>query len=254
MEGKRKPSAYPILKNAPITEAVLDLRVQLPKESDLEVLRGFESRVKDRFPIRKERFFMHSQIRLVKSESKEAVETKSGTDGFLFESKEERMVVQARLDGYTFNKLKPYKDWKSFRSLAHELWEGYVAICKPVKVVRIALRYINRFEVPLPLGDFREYILTSPEVASGLPQGLSAFFMRIELHNEDIPAAAIITETMENVSESRKLPLILDIDVIKKNDYLPTDKSIWSDFDKIRDFKNKIFFESITDKARGLFK
>ena len=66
-----------------------------------------------------------------------------GPDGYLFTSVDGRQVVQARLDGFTFSRLKPYDKWESLRDEARELWQHYVQIASPETVTRVALRYIN---------------------------------------------------------------------------------------------------------------
>ena len=176
------------------------------------------------------------------------------TDSF-FRSPYEQKVVQARLDGFTFNKLKPYENWEMFRDEGRELWEFYLELAHPLRVNRIALRYVNRIEVPLPFGDFNEYILTNPQVAPKLPQSLSSFFMRIQIPFSDQMALATITQTMEKPTESQKLPLIIDIDVVRQSNFTKDAFSeIWDGFEELRIVKNDIFFNSITEKAQELFK
>jgi uncharacterized protein (TIGR04255 family) len=45
----------------------------------------------------------------------------------------------------------------------------------------------------------------------------------------------------------------LDIDVFKQRDVIG-EEDAWQTLEALRDFKNKIFFESITEKAKELFK
>ncbi len=242
---------YTVFPNAPITEALLDIRVKLPEKRALADLKVFQDHIKDRFPGRKERKFLMSALHLAPEPS--ARVSASGSDGYLFESPKEKKIVQARLDGFTFNKLKPYENWESFCSEARELWALYFKIANPTKVTRIALRYINRIEVPLPMKDFKEYILTSPEVAPELPQGVAHFFMRLVIPNDDIGAVAVITQTMEEPTADGKLPLILDIDVWQKTEYEGENPKMWDEFEKLRIFKNDVFFNTTTDKAKELF-
>ncbi len=44
----------------------------------------------------------------VSPEGAETLPSSGGPDGYLFRSPNEKKVVQVRLDGFTFNKLKPY--------------------------------------------------------------------------------------------------------------------------------------------------
>jgi uncharacterized protein (TIGR04255 family) len=176
----------------------------------------------------------------------------SRVDGYLFTSADGRQIVQARLDGFTANRLKPYRDWATFRDEARTHWEAYCRQTRPEAVTRLALRYINRIEIPVPFADFKEYILTTPEVAPGLPQGLANFFMRVVLPLEQFGCVAIITETLEE-PKAEVIPYVLDIDVVSERPFAPTDDEIWRTFETLRLAKNEVFFKSVTAKAQELF-
>jgi len=175
-------------------------------------------------------------------------------DGYLYTSVDGKYIVQARLDGFTLSRLQPYDNWESFRDEGKRLWEHYIAIAMPNLVSRLALRYINRLELPMPFKDFKEYILTTPEIAPALPQGLKTFFMRLEVPHDEYQAIAIVTETIEPPPNDQFLPLIFDIDVIHEAQFSPGSTEIWQTFEQLRNFKNEIFFNSLTDKAKELFK
>lgn len=248
----KKADDYTIFPNAPITEAILDIRAELPETVKLEDLVAFQNSIRGRFPEKKERYLYEAGLQF----SQEGVSTtppQQKIDGYLFESLAEKKVVQARLDGFTFNKLKPYENWEVFCKEGRELWNLYSQIAHPTKVIRIALRYINRIEIPLPLKDFEEYILTFPQIAPTLPQAVARFLMQLVIPNTSIEANGIITIAVENVTD-QKLSLIFDIDVSRASSYVDNKEDIWSDFEKLRIFKNEIFFKSITDKTKELFK
>lgn len=239
--------------NPPITEALLDIRVNLPKETTLETLLSFQNEIKEDFPNKKERHMGTFQIRT--GAAPEIFASSDRIDGYMFFAPDNQKIVQTRLDGFTFNKLKPYSKWETFSQEAKYLWDHYVKIAKPINIVRLALRYINRIEIPLPFGDFKEYILTNPEIAPGISQGLAEFFMQLVIPNADIQATAIVTETIEKINDKSKvLPLIFDIDVGKNIILEPKSDEIWNIMDDLRNFKNQIFMSSVTDKTKGLFK
>ncbi|HEB33005.1 MAG TPA: TIGR04255 family protein [Spirochaetes bacterium] len=249
VENKQK---YQIFSKAPIKEALLDIRVQLKPEIKLTDLLEFQEAIKDQYPDRKERKFAKYGFQVVPKPS--AHLDKSGTDGYLFKSSNGEKVVQARLDGFTFNKLKPYESWKDLRDESQQLWSIYTKTVNPVKVQRIALRYINRLEVPLPIKEFRDYILTSLDIPENLPQAVSNFFIRLEMPYHEIGAIAIVMHTIEPPTKDNKLPMIFDIDVSKEVDYETESVAIWEDFEKLRIIKNEVFFNSITDKTKELIK
>src|SRR3990167_5750912 len=95
--------------HAPITEALLDIRVKLPAQIDLTRLTTFHDAVKDRYPLKRERTSWHGGFQLKPGTGPEMLASSSGgPDGYLFTSADGRQIVQARLDGFTFNRLKPY--------------------------------------------------------------------------------------------------------------------------------------------------
>jgi uncharacterized protein (TIGR04255 family) len=247
-------SEYPVFKNAPIIEALLDVRVELPKQVDLKTLEAFYGYVQERFPERQERKFFKAEFKFPPGIPPASVPTSSETVGYLFRSPIEKKIVQARLDGFTFNKLNPYENWKLFCSEARNLWNLYLQIASPLRVTRIAARYINRIDIPLPMKDFKDYILTVPEIAPNVPQALAHFFMRLVIPNPEIQATAVIVETMETPIDNQRLSLILDIDVWRETVYENNQPEMWDDFERLRVFKNNIFFNSITEKTKELFR
>jgi len=245
-------TSYTVFPHAPITEALLDIRAELPERVTLQDLETFHVNLKDRFPDKQQRMSYRADFKL-SPEGSSVDAPPSKPDGFLFHSPIEKKIVQARLDGFTFNKLKPYESWEVFRLEARQLWNEYFKIAHPVKVTRIALRYINRIEIPLPFKTFKEYVLTTPDIAPALPQGLAQFFMQLVIPNQDTEATAVINQTMETPTDQR-LPLIFDIDVFREVVYVDNKEEMWAEIEKLRKFKNDIFFNSITEKTMELFK
>ncbi len=243
---------WPRFPNAPIVEALLDIRAKLPNDINLDRLAAFQDEIKESYPRRNERRVWTAQVKLG-----DAVEVQEqgpiATDGFIFTSKDGLRTIQARLDGFTFNKLKPYDSWEPLRDEAKSHWRRYLAIARPEIVSRIALRYINRIMIPLPIKDFKEYIQTVPEIAPALPQGLAGFLMRLVIPVEKYHSTAIVTETME-APQNELLPWILDIDVFREGVFAVNNDEIWDILEQLRELKNEIFFQSTTAKAKELFK
>jgi uncharacterized protein (TIGR04255 family) len=239
--------------NAPIVEALLDIRANLPPDASLEKLKSFHNNVRDRFPVLEEKRFIKTEFQFGKDEPQIAASEK-GVEGFFFKSDREKKLIQFRLNGFTYNKLTPYENWKVFSEEACYFWDSFKELARPTKVERIALRYINRILVPLPFNDFSEYILTNPQIAPNLPQALLNFFLRFVINSPDSKFTAIVTETFEERTKDNKLPIILDIDVFSAKAYDINSKELWDNFEKIRDFKNQIFFNSITEKTKELFR
>lgn len=252
MKTEHKMAPY---NNPPIAEAILDIKTSLPPDIFLSHLQEFQEFVKVDYPVKKERRFFEGGVQFKSGSAPEFKASTEKVDGFLFHSDDNKSIVQVRLDGFTFNKLRPYSNWEKFSNESKRLWAQYLKIAKPISVSRIALRYINRIELPMPFSDFKEYIRTAPEVAIGIPQGLAGFFVRLVIPNEQIGATAIVIETIEPIRpDTNKLPLIFDLDVFKSVSMEPDTGKIWAMLNQLREYKNLIFDKSLTDKTKELFK
>src|SRR5438105_10501945 len=162
---------------APILEAVLDIRVALQDDVSLETLARVGAEVGNSYPTRKDRLQFESELTM--SAEVASASTRRSQSGYIFFSIDERQSFQARKDGFTFSRLAPYTGWEAFSSEARKLWEHYRLLVPVNTITRLGVRYINRLDLPLPLGDFKEYLRTVPEVSPDLPQGLRGYFMQL---------------------------------------------------------------------------
>jgi uncharacterized protein (TIGR04255 family) len=98
-----------------------------------------------------------------------------------------------------------------FATEARRLWDLYRSVARPSKLIRLAVRYINRIDIPLPLNDFKDYLRTVPEVSPALPQGLTGYFMHLEIPLADIKSLALINETIIEPASQNVVSVVLDI-------------------------------------------
>jgi uncharacterized protein (TIGR04255 family) len=245
---------YPILRNAPITEALIDFRIKIKEGFDVGLIEALYDVISGQYPDKKARHRLEGRFEFKKGERPFSLSTET-IDGYIFTSADQKQVFQARIDGFTFNRLKPYDKWESFRDEAVKLWRLFKELISP-EIVRVGLRYINKFDIPLfpqPLRDFNEYLTAAPIVPEGLPQGVSSFLTRVVIQNPEIDAAAIITQAFEQIIDPKFIPIILDIDAFEQKDRIK-DQEAWQALEELRLFKNQIFFSSITEKTKELFK
>ncbi|MCC6929956.1 MAG: TIGR04255 family protein [Gemmatimonadaceae bacterium] len=245
---------YETLPHAPLTEALIDFGVSAEFPIDLDALSQFGERIANRYPGRTIMHAVRSEFALTPTG---VVPRPGGTsatqNGYRFQSADATQVVQARTDGIAISRLRPYRDWGSLVAEARDIWEAYAEATGVPHVSRLALRYINRIEVPLPFSDFKEYFLTIPEVGTGIPQGLAAFFMRLTIPFEQIGAVAIINQTIDvSVDPRDRLPVIFDIELNRIGKVEGAE--IWRMLESLRAAKNQVFFRSLTPKCLELFR
>lgn len=234
---------------APITEAIIDLRVTLPEQFTVEDLADIHFLIKDRFPTKEP---IHTGSLTFQTGPSIKIDASREQHGFLFRSEDGLKIFQAKLSGFTFNRLAPYTTWEDFRSDARRLWEIYKSVCKPSSVVRVAVRFINRLDLPGPVVDFKHYLQTLPEIAPNLPQGLSGFFMQLQIPQEDLNSMLIINEAFTPSTSPEIVSVILDFDLFREQVWQSNDEGIWKFLEELRHRKNLVFEESITDKTREL--
>lgn len=246
----------PVLKNAPITEALIDIRVKLPSTIDAKSIDFIFEQIKSRYPVRQEHRVSEFSFEL-KPDEHPLKASPQRVNGYRYISADKTQIVQARLDGFTMSRLHPYTEWKDLRDETQELWRYYKKIAKPDAITRVALRYINNLNIPLPINDFADYLTAPPIVPNGLPQGISSFLTRVIVPEPHLGANAMITQAFEPVAPEIKithLPIILDIDVSKYDSQGIDEKDAWDTIEQLRHLKNKIFDKSITDKLKETYK
>lgn len=237
-------------ERAPATEALIDIRVESPAGVTLSGLERLHEQVRDQYPIKNKRLFVQGEFSA--GEEVGAVATQK-LMGFSFTSENGKQIFQARLDGFTFSRLRPYGNWNDLRDEARRLWRIYRTCVTASRISRVAVRYINQIDIPVPQIDYKEYFRTIPEVSSDLPQGLSGFFMQLQFPQEDFGGILVLTQTAVPPPVPSTTSVILDLDVFKESVDFGSEEESWALLETLRDRKNEFFEGSITDKTRALF-
>ncbi|RLT01814.1 MAG: TIGR04255 family protein [Planctomycetota bacterium] len=241
-----------IYSQAPITEAIIDLRIAARTEIDLDMLRRLSEATQDRFP-RIDPIYEATGKMQVKPGISASASAHQIQLGFRAISSDAKIVCQRQLTGFTVSRLAPYESWEPFRDLARELWDQYRTAVGCDVVTRIAVRYVNRIDLPESPVELKHYFRTSPEVSADLPQLMEGFFMQIRLPQADIGSTAVLNQTIVPSLQSDCTSVVLDIDLFRDH-ALPGDEcALWECFEVLHDRKNEIFEACITDAARELF-
>ena len=172
--------------------------------------------------------------------------------GWRYESDDGKLVWQFRSDGFTISRLTPYDRWGTFQQEAQRLWLAYRESVRPQKLVRLAVRYVNRFDLPGPKVDLKRFFRTSPEVSPALSQDLNSFFMQVQISQEDIRSQLVINQTFLPPAREEVVSVVLDIDLFRGEEVPQDEPAIWDFFEVLHARKNDVFEACITDQAREL--
>jgi uncharacterized protein (TIGR04255 family) len=244
---------FPHLSKAPITEALIDIQVVLPADKQIADLDSVASRVSVDYP-KKRMDISVSDVRVQLGQAPTA-EIKQERLGFGLASDDGRNIFQARLNGFTFSRLKPYETWEALKNEATRLWKVYRETCTPDQVTRIAVRYINHLLLPVPTQNFGDFLTAGPRLPPRLSQELVAFLTRNVILDKSSGALAIITQSFDPDQKplAESMSVLLDIDAFYQVSLDPgLDTEIEEHLERLHLVKNRIFFESITEKMEEL--
>lgn len=105
---------------APLTEAIIDIKVVLPGEVTIDTLADIYSLINDRFPRRE---VIHLGSVVLQPDATIPINATQQVNGFFFRSEDGLKIFQVTLNSFTFNRLAPYTSWEELRDDAKYLWK-----------------------------------------------------------------------------------------------------------------------------------
>lgn len=242
------------LRNAPITEALVDIHVEPREGTSADTLRKAFSDLDFGYylkgPISQGTFGFRFT-----NEGRQA-ETMADTKqvGLRLHSEDEKYVAQCRTNGFTLSRLPPYEDWSALIGEAQRVWSIYRERTNALRVTRIATRYINNLQLPMAHGEsFQLYLQKFADVPDEAPQSLASFLQRFLLVDPPNSSAVNITIALESPPQDGRFPVILDIDAFTDRQLDPQSEQVWTTLECLRTLKNRCFFGSLTEKTVELY-
>jgi uncharacterized protein (TIGR04255 family) len=239
------------LPNAPIIEAIIDVRVETPPNFDPACLDTAGKALGD-FYLPPEPL-THANIAINLQAKEPATTVTKQADGFRYWSTDRKYVAVFKPTGFGFSRLEKYTEWPDVFNRASAAWKVYQDIVHPQKAIRTAVRYINRLVFPVSsFGGLSEFLVIPINMPSGMPPAQS-FTTRAVIADPQTNISAALTFATENQSQPDKLSILFDIDA-----FCPLSLIIGPDlapdhFEHLRLMKNDIFFSHLTEKAVSLY-
>ncbi len=178
-----------------------------------------------------------------------------GWKGLRFQSIDKKYIVQFNRDGFGLSRLEPYETWEKFSDEALRLWNGYAEFTKPTQVTRLGLRYINSIQLPPNELQFGEYVSVGPSTPESLNFSVSGFMHQDAVVVPNYSYAINIIKTLQRPPDlSIGLNLILDIDTFSTVPLSVHRSKIKNHLAEMRWLKNKVFFDTVTEKSLERFR
>jgi len=229
---------------APIIEALVDFQIQRVPNETLAALKAIKLPSEYREVNILGEFT--SEVRI--EEQAPIASAKGGPIGYRFQSADDKYVLQARVNGFTFSRLAPYDRWEPFMEEARTVWQPYREVVGNVAVVQFSVRYINKLHMP-PGSEMSVYLRTFPEVSPELPQTLHGSFMRLEMPL-DLPDGMLILQQFYAPPEQPdQVAMILDNELrFQLSQGKLSDAELWARVEDLREVKNRVFRGCLTPK------
>jgi uncharacterized protein (TIGR04255 family) len=243
------------LRNAPIQEALVDLRIatsgstaKLDERAAQAVMEPLIGHLQADYP--KSAWQQRWETRVATSAGKvHGPETQMvGFQGLMLSDVADSRIVQFRFDGFTFSQLRGYSSGDDLFAESLRLWQPYVDALNPSAAIRVALRYINRLTLPLRTDDdFEKFLVAPVQMPAGTPQMVSEFLTRSVAH-PDKHTSAVVTQRMEK-GPPEAVPFVLDIDVFRTGEFTTSGTELLPLLQELRVIKNQLFFAFLTNAA-----
>jgi len=245
-------SDFPNLSNSPITEALIDIQTTSDEPCTFESLISVKNSLINDFPNVEQQQAGIINFNFSKDES--SASSNQEPTGFIMRTDDKLYAAQILLNRVSISRLKPYLDWSELRIRMERLWPIYRDVTSAVRVKRLAVRNINKLLLPDATKKLGYYFTNPMTIPDGLPQNYANYLVRAVIPDVDIDSVAIIQQILEGITPDNQISIIFDIDTFKEVDIDVNDKeNIWSTIEELHRFKNRIFFNSITENTKELF-
>lgn len=249
----------PHYSRAPIIEATISLGIVPPAILSTEHLTKIRELVQDQYPSMREEHLYTGEVSISEPGQPPEHDDVHEHLGYVFHSEDGQRSFRANLEGFDFSVKKPYDRWEVFRDEARHLWTMFKDVSGAEEVARVAVRYINRIDIPVsPSVDLEKYLSIYPELPDAWPSGTSIhnFFMQVQSWQEELDCNLIVNQAPAHSPEAGMTSIRLDFDLFREAYEAPwkieNEEDIWNFLEKLHERNNEIFQASITDATKEL--
>ena len=183
--------------------------------------------------------------------------------GYKLSSLEGTDLILVRPDVFGVGRLAPYEGWDSFCSTLKKNWEEAKKVFGYRPINRLALRYINRIDIPCdvrpvieedvhPVIEETDYV----NISIAVPKDVVNVFQGYRIEFAAKTEKDILFTVRTGASKSPMVDhigIILDLDIYKVKDLPQKDGDMWNLLNELRLQKNSLFERFVTNKSRELF-
>jgi uncharacterized protein (TIGR04255 family) len=198
--------------NPPIIEALCEFQFDTDVSWDLTLIGLIYDKLKEFFP-KKQQLPLNLAIAAT-SETNEQAGNIPLLPLVRFLDSDEKKLVQLGQNLLTVNHLKPYDSWEEFSPVIENVFKIYLETAKPKGLRHIAIRYINRIEVPRANISWESLFRLRVLIPQDLPENIEAFLIGVNLPYEDAKDTLRIQLGTVNTEATDIIAMLLEITYI----------------------------------------
>ena len=242
--------------NPPIRQAALEVNFTSPEEGIIALLPDLRQKLADVFPESRDRNLNH-----VTASKDHPISSKSELNGTQLRSLERSQLAKIGPEGIVVTQIGKYPGWEIFCDAAMRCIDACAEVMPSITYDLLSLRYINQLIVPIPC-NLAQFLRIYPQTPDDLDIGsFGEFNTQLEFVAKDPKYGITIRQGVLPNSSETVGALLLDIEVYTRDLESQrlmrhgdeTDR-LWLTFSDIRNLKNLVFEQSITDEMRALFR
>lgn len=236
----------------PITEAVIGINFTTPLDD--ETLKSLSQKLTKFYP--EQQVISNVSFALDISNNNLAspnMETQK-EDSFRLATPDQTQIVVLSKSNFLFSQLAPYQGWDKFFKRFTRDWVFIKRNTGFRELSRLGVRYLNRLDLPVVnnIVEYEKFLNVYPLLPKSLETVIGyAIQIAIPLAkigcNLNINSGGVPSPLLNHIS------ILVDLDISKDQALPQKDTDIFELLNLIRDEKNRIFEECITQSSRKLF-
>ena len=244
---------WPNLDKPPVVVALAQLKFKEPNFKVDSILE-YDVLLKHIFPIRRGNVQVGLDLgnkTIPLGESKVSATSNAEVGSYVYLSTNQKKKIEISVDTLTYIDEEPYTGWNDFLSNATKAFGILSPVLESAEIQRTSIRFVNRFIFD-EFNDPKTYfnaLITSADGNSSFPLRQYGFRMVMEIPESDI--YSIVNHNVENIQQDKYL-YTFDIDVLDRQKLVFDIDTIKHCFENLRNVKNKIFFDTVTDETLKL--
>jgi len=242
------------LNNPPIVVTLFQIKY-VATSLELNRFLSYDTQIKHHFPIRSDNPHVGINIggSIPLGTSQTTVTTDAKIQSYTYFSADQKSRLEISTDTITFIDEHKYLGWEHFK----EKTKSYLSIVSGAlsgncEIIRTSIRFINRFifnSFENPQDYFNTHISSAEN--NQLPYPLRQYGFRLVTDIPDTDIYSLVNQSIE-VIPANKYMYTFDIDVLDKQHLFFDINTICENIEILREVKNRIFFNNLTQKTLDL--